>query len=197
MTTHPDKLDTLQAAEFLGVTIRTLERWKAAGRLTARTFREGRTQKTYYDRAELVALKAELDAGKVSPRLDAPTHADTDRQAVAVRDSDTLGPADLAPIAETLRMIFEAVRTGQAADAVNRRLDTIADEVRKLRRDDHPPVADLAHKLTLTTSDAATLSGLPVATIRDAIRRRALPSFGRGRGRRIRRTDLDAWIAGL
>jgi hypothetical protein len=42
--------------------------------------------------------------------------------------------------------------------------------------------------------EAARAAGTSARVIRDAIRRRDLPAFGRQRDRVIRRADLDRWI---
>ena len=56
------------------------------------------------------------------------------------------------------------------------------------------PVSDL---LTLSLKQAVELSGLPYSEIDSAIKAGRLKASKHGRGRRIKRADLNAWIAKL
>ncbi|NEG95688.1 helix-turn-helix domain-containing protein [Bifidobacterium sp. SMB2] len=60
------------------------------------------------------------------------------------------------------------------------------------------PHIPINEKLTLTVSEAAGLSGIPVRVVRSAIRRNELRSCEAGEATiRVRRTDLDSWVAAL
>jgi hypothetical protein len=46
----------------------------------------------------------------------------------------------------------------------------------------------------LPLADAARIAGTSVRVLRDAIRAKEVPAFGRQRDRVVRRADLDRWI---
>jgi excisionase family DNA binding protein len=187
-------MDLKEAADFLSISTRQVENYAAQGMLTRRKVKVGRTHKNLFDRDELDRLKARLSAEIVTPSLDVPQHPEATalQRPEMVRNLVAEGEALalLQRIADALGNARTVTMPDTFAETLGR---TVADEVRKLRL----PVADLAHKLTLTTTDAAVLSGLPLSQIRTALRTGALPSIGRGRSRRVKRADLDAWVAGL
>lgn len=61
----------------------------------------------------------------------------------------------------------------------------------------HVSVADLAHKLTLSLPEAAALSGLSRRQLREAMVVHRLEAMKTGRGWRIKRADLEAYVASL
>jgi excisionase family DNA binding protein len=66
------------------------------------------------------------------------------------------------------------------------------------RRDDQPAsITDLAHKLTLSLVEASQLSGLSRNHLREAIEDRKLKARIIGRGWRVKRDDLDAYVKKL
>jgi excisionase family DNA binding protein len=58
-------------------------------------------------------------------------------------------------------------------------------------------VADLAHKLMLSIDEAAALAGLSANHVREAIRAGKLKAKIVGRGWRVKRPDLDAYVKKL
>jgi excisionase family DNA binding protein len=91
----------------------------------------------------------------------------------------TLVPAAPAPgVLERLAAALEALRPReQAAPRV--------------------PIVDATHKLTLSLAEAAALSGLPRKHLRLAIKGGDLASRKIGRGWRVKRADLEAFVAKL
>jgi excisionase family DNA binding protein len=91
----------------------------------------------------------------------------------------------LAPVAATpgalerLAIALEALRSQQPAAAPR------------------VSIADAAHKLTLSLPEAAALSGLPLKHLREAIKGGGLASRKMGRGWRIKRADLEAYVRKL
>ena len=67
------------------------------------------------------------------------------------------------------------------------------------RRRDSPAVTvtDLAHKLTLSLAEAAQLAGLSRNHLREAITEGKLKARIIGRGWRVKRSDLDAYVKKL
>lgn len=62
----------------------------------------------------------------------------------------------------------------------------------------HTPVVPLADRLTLTIPEASALSGIPEKIIRAQVKNHLLQECYAGSSTiRIRRTDLDDWVAAL
>ena len=70
-----------EAAEFLGVTVRTLERYTQEGKIGGR-YEKGKTRSVLvYDESELHAFKTELTTKTYKPAIDqTPTNSDTDER---------------------------------------------------------------------------------------------------------------------
>ena len=93
--------------------------------------------------------------------------------------TQTLTPAQLSDLGERLIAALVALRPLQ------------------LPAKPAPAIADLAHKLMLTLSEAAALSNLSRNHLRQAIKRGTLKAQKIGRGWRIKRADLDAYVSAL
>ena len=84
-----------------------------------------------------------------------------------------------------------------AADSALDRLAVALAALRPAAAPTHLSVADIAHKLMLSLSEAAALSGLSRNHLREAIRDGELKSRKMGRGWRIKRADLESYVEGL
>jgi excisionase family DNA binding protein len=69
-------------------------------------------------------------------------------------------------------------------------------ELEKARRVE-PTITDLAHKLTLSLVEAAQLAGLSRGHLRTAIEEKNLKARIIGRGWRVKRADLEAYVGRL
>jgi excisionase family DNA binding protein len=99
----------------------------------------------------------------------------------ATPETGALTPAQLSDLGERLIAALEALQ-------------------RPLQLPPAKPVvsiADLAHKLMLTLAEAAALSNLSRNHLRQAIKTGTLKAQKIGRGWRIKRADLDAYVAAL
>ncbi len=167
-----------EAAEHLGISIKTLER-KVAGGEIAVAYVPGATGKQRtFDRAELDSFKA-AEAEKTvattyvisrSRNSDAPsTHA-------LQRAGGEQGMQAFA------LMIADALRgAGTPGNGTRGEVS----------------VSDLAHKLMLSIEEAAALAGLSAHHVREAIKAGALKAKIVGRGYRVKRPDLDAYVKKL
>lgn len=157
-----------QAAKFLGVSVRTLQRHTAAGRISAKYLPGKQGHQAVYDRAELERFKTEL--AEVTPYV---------RPTVAPVTNGT-GSTALAPIqpnyAEKLAAALEALKEALRPAA--------------------PPVP-LSEKLMLTLAEAAQLSGLSRGFLLGSIKARKLKAQILGRGWKIKRSDLETFIQKL
>ena len=173
-------MDLEQAAAFLGVSTRMVEKYAAKGLLSKRKIRTGKTLKNAYSQGELIALKAKLHTETITPQVMAIGTPRTDSEhseaALVSQQSEPLR-TDLSPMVTVAeRLVAELAALKSAVES---------------SRETAVPLAD---KLTLTISEAAALSGLSPARIRDGIRAGQLKVVGAGRGRRIRRTDLENYV---
>jgi excisionase family DNA binding protein len=178
-----------EAAEFLKVSEKTIERHKSAGKLSARLIRitgdDGKTRQVLdFKETELERLKRELSGEKVFPivtngHAQTETQTDTDRQT----QLDRLNLGNIESLThgqtQTVRLIsgiFERIEAGfqQQMEA-----------------------ADRAQKLMLTIPEAAALSGLPKSFVRLSIKDGKLKAIVISRTYRIKRQDLDSFIKEL
>jgi excisionase family DNA binding protein len=160
-----------EAAKYLQIGVRSLERHTSAGRVAVVRLR-GKTGLTLdYEEAELERFKTELDApvsvGVVVPEI--PLMSDS--PSVAATPANTQSTLARLPKSET-RMV--SMRPKEERLAV--------------------PVADL---LLLKLEECQALTGLSRAVLRSAIDAGALKAQQIGRAWRIKRSDLDAWIEAL
>jgi excisionase family DNA binding protein len=154
-----------EAAEFLGVSPRTIEGYAAKGKLTPGKAKGTRGDITVYDEQELERLKEER--GQIvfleRPQDEKPT-------------SENLALTRTAPL-ESLELwqgIAEAIRESRTRPQVN-----------------------VGEKIVLTLADASALTSLSTGHLREAIHTGKLKAKIIGRGYKIKRADLDAYVKKL
>lgn len=165
-----------QAAEFLGVTVRTLERYTQEGKIGGR-YEKGKTRSVLvYDESELRAFKAELETKTYKPAVDTtPTNPDRDEAAL----SKQVEVKHLLPLLDGLNHladVLKAIREEQEIDRLT---------------------VPIHHKLTLSLAEASALSGVSRPRLRAAIKDGTLPAQSIGRGYRVKRTDLEDYVDSL
>jgi hypothetical protein len=167
MTEQPDTLGKEAAAEYLGISVRTLLREVGGGKL-AHTPKRRPSDATVFARAELERYKRDADA---TPYVSATVTPDTPQETQALqRRGDSEQAAQLIA-----KIVAEAMNNGHRAA---------------------PSISDLAHKLYLTEREAAQYSGLPLAAIRGARAKLKTARHG-GRSFLVRRDALEAWAKKL
>jgi hypothetical protein len=161
-----------EAAAALGITVRTLQRYTAQGKISARQERGKTGMVTVYDQDEVARFKQELEGatGYVRPTVTPVT-------------ANNASPGETA---------LTLARAGNSPALIE-----LIDALRAVSKSESPSdsIADLAHKLVLTEREAARYSGLPLAEIRAA--RKALKSRIIGRGYKLKREVLEAWVKKL
>ena len=163
-----------EAADYLDVSTRAIERYTAKGRLTP-AYEKGRTGLApVYDKAQLDDLKKDMHTPGARPEVNVVKPDKPDRRskpgkgkALALRG---LGKS------EALAELIVAIETARSAAR---------------------PLAPLADKLTLNLSEASALSGLSRGHLRQAIEEKRLKARIIGRGFRVKRADLDAYVRKL
>ena len=178
-----------EAADFLKVSEKTIERYKSAGKLAARMIRvtgdDGKTRQVLdFKEAELERLKSELSGEKVFPIV-------TDGHAQTKTQTDTDGQTQLD------RLNFESIESLTVGQTQTVRLISgIFERIEKAFQT-QTEAADRAQKLMLTIPEAAALSGLPKSFIRQSIKEGKLKAVVISRTYRIKRQDLDSFIKEL
>lgn len=162
-----------EAAEYLNVSERAVERYTEQGKLSVRYEKGKRGKASVYDESELRRLKATLDGKRslVRPAMALPDNPDQEARQLA-RLGDT--PARLAQFIGAL----EALGFHRSA------------------RDTRAHVS-VEGKLLLKLDEAAALTGLSRATLRAAIEAGKLRAKIVGRAWRIKRADLESYITKL
>jgi excisionase family DNA binding protein len=169
-----------EAARFLGVSVRTLQRIAQKKRHTPLYARGKTGQKVAtFDDETLSGWKDELEREATASATVAPSD---DMQAVT---SDTATPA------QTALALAGAGRSNALLELINALSNSAAS------RKHEASVTDLAHKLTLSLDEAARLSGLSRGHLRQAIEEKKLKARIIGRGWRVKRDDLDLYVKKL
>lgn len=169
-------LNKQQAAEFLGVNVRTLERYTQEGKIGS-SYEKGKTRSVVvYDEQELRAFKAAQETKTYKPSVDpTPTNPDRDEAALSkfVEGTQQLHLLDgLNHLADVLK----AIREEQEVDRLS---------------------VPIHHKLTLSLAEASALSGISRQRLRAAIKDGTLIAQIIGRGYRVKRTDLEDYVDSL
>jgi excisionase family DNA binding protein len=164
-----------EAADFLGCSIRQLERYTSENRIGVR-YEKGRTRPTpVYDEGEVRAFKDELERVIHRPAIERMERPET---GVATQNDSDLSLLSQTSQLETLtRFIIETVHATKPDAAL--------------------PVAEIGPKLLLTLAECQTLTGLSRQTLRAAIDSGDLKGRQIGRAWRVKRSKLESYIEGL
>ena len=172
-----------EAANFLGVSVRALERYVQQGRISVR-YEKGKTRPTAnFDPAELETFKTELNQPSYKPAVNFRQNTSS----VEPRQITT----DIQPEADNA-----LVYPGEVGDitVIDKLASIIEGLIAKTETQPSVPVAD---KLLLTLPEAQALTGLSKGFLRDAINSGELKAKIIGRSWRVKRSDLDDYVAGL
>jgi excisionase family DNA binding protein len=179
-----------EAAEFLGLSEKTVERYKSAGKLSARLKRivgaDGKSRKVLdFNQSDLERLQRELSGNVVFPEI-------TDRHAQTETQTDTDGQTqlDTANFAGNEVSIYGQTPTANLFGIIFKSFETMSER--------HLEVSNRFQKLMLTVEEAAAVSGLPKAYIDRAIKKEQTLKATKIGGRyRIKRQDLDEFVNDL
>ncbi|BAZ71369.1 hypothetical protein NIES4106_61660 (plasmid) [Fischerella sp. NIES-4106] len=175
-----------EAADYLGVSVRALERYVQQGRISVR-YEKGKTRPTAnFDQTELEAFKVELNQPTIKPAVETrqtppniePRQISTDQHQQT--DKPVLYSGEISEFGEI---------------GVIEKLSSIIESL--LGRADNQPTVPIADKLLLTMTEAQALTGLSRECLRDAINEGKLKAKMIGRSWRIKRSDLEKYVAGL
>jgi hypothetical protein len=171
-----------QAADYLGVSVRAVERYTQQGKLSVH-YEPGRTRPVaVYREEELRPLKAEIAANLYHQRP-------------AVEKGNPANPEQAGDVGEVTAL----ARGEGSADALALIIREVATATVGALRADAAAVVPVADKLTLSVADASRLCGLSKESLRAAINTGTLKAkiiAGR-RGWTIKRGDLDMYVKKL
>jgi excisionase family DNA binding protein len=179
-----------EAAEFLGLSEKTVERYKSAGKLSARLKRvvgdDGKSRKVLdFNQADLERLKRELSGDVVFPEL-----TDGHAQTETPTDTDRQTALDTVNFTDKEVSIYGQTPTANLFGIIFKSIETMSER--------HLEVSNRFQKLMLTVDEAAAVSGLPKAYIDRAIKKEQTLKATKIGGRyRIKRQDLDEFINSL
>ena len=167
------ELSKAEAAKYLGISTRALERYTQQGKIGVKYVKGKRGKQARYQSAELEELKKELSTE---------THKPTVEQVSTVTDNLPVGISALVekialPITSHLAVLTEAVQN--------------------LQRASNRPFVPIEEKLLLTLPEVQALTGLSRDTLRDAIKQNELSAKIIGKAWRIKRSDLEDYIENL
>ncbi len=179
-----------EVAAFLGVSEKTVERYKSAGKLSARLKRivgaDGKSRKVLdFNQSDMERLQRELSGNVVFPEI-------TDRHAQTETQTDTDGQTqlDTANFAGNELSIYGQTPTANLFGIIFKSIETVSER--------HLQTSNRFQKLVLTVDEAAAVSGLPKAYIDRAIKKDGSLKATKIGGRyRIKRQDLDEFINNL
>ena len=160
-------MNKTEAAAFIGVSTRALERYAAAGKIAAHYERGATGRVLAFAEAELARFKTELEAPTDKPRQEP-------SRALARLD----GKPNAAAI-EVLARFIEAAQSGTTSPGKPR------------------PSVPVEAKLLLTLAEAQALTGLSRSTLRAAINSGELKARQIGKAFRIKRADLEKFVGKL
>jgi hypothetical protein len=167
-----NKQDTAAA---LQITVRTLQRYTAQGKISSRQERGKTGMVTVYDADEVDRFRSELEGatGYVRPTV-TPNAPVTVNNATPGETALTLARSGNSPaLIELIDALMAVGKTTPPADSIS----------------------DLAQKLMLTEKEASRYSGLPLAEIKAA--RKTLKARIIGKGYKLKRETLEAWVKKL
>ncbi len=179
-----------EAAEFLGVSEKTVERYKSAGKLSARLKRivgaDGKSRKVLdFNQSDLERLQRELSGNVVFPEI-------TDRHAQTETPTDTDGQTklDTANFADNELSIYGQTPTANLFGIIFKSFESMSER--------YLETSSRFQKLALTVDEAAAVSGLPKAYLERAIKKeKTLKATKIGGRYRIKRQDLDEFVNNL
>jgi excisionase family DNA binding protein len=179
-----------EAAEYLGITPRALEYHVKQRNIGARKEKGKTGDIAVFDESEVRKLKATIDARRAPvsavERIGHESHEAEPRSIMRLSDASlnqspqtALQVQDLAPLGARLIEALEGLQSRGAAQS------QAHDGVR------------VSEKFTLSLIEAAQLSGLSRGHLRTAIEEKKLKARIIGRGWRVKRDDLEAYIRKL
>lgn len=204
-----------EAAALLGISTRQLENYARAGRITVRKERGKTGDISVYDEAEITQLKSELDAkrGVIQAAIVREPAATAEAEpnghdlessevvrAFASQLSQLTPQEFISQLAAAILTQAEQRQDARQLEAGQGQADQDNGQQRpKGRRHDpnETPISELAAKPLLTRAEARRYTGLSQQLLREAIRSGRVSEHKLGHAYRLKRAELDNYVAGL
>lgn len=180
-----------EAADFLGVSVRALERYVQQGRISVK-YEKGKTRPTAnFEKAELEAFREELNQPTVKPAFESrQTATDEIRQISPEGEYRQIATDQEQETGIAVQKPGEFTEFGEIAT-----VDKLASIIEGLlSQGENQPKVPVADKLLLTMAEAQVLTGLSREFLKDAIASGELKAKLIGKGWRIKRSDLDEYV---
>jgi excisionase family DNA binding protein len=162
---HLEKMNKEEAANYIGASVRTLQRLTGAGKIPVSYERGHKGDEARYSQSDLDAfLQSQKPAALMRPEVGAGDGA-TQAMSLVATHGEASGAAASAALIEAFAQMSAPVRVSE--------------------------------KFTLSLIEAAQLSGLSRGHLRQAIEAKKLKARIIGRGWRVKREDLEAYIKKL
>jgi excisionase family DNA binding protein len=195
-------LDKKQAAEYLGVTTRTLERHAKEGKLSVRYENSQFGEVALFDPEELEALKEGKQTVRIKPVIteDRANSDEPDRPEPTNRSS--VNPqSQIARSPQTQTELFNPQQP-ESTFGIGALIAPLGALFNNLTRaiDNHGSrvtATELRSKLLLTLDEAQIVTGLSRDLLLEAIKNGELPSKIMGKAYRIKTQDLERYIQEL
>lgn len=163
-----------EAAEYLGVSPRTLERYVKEGKVSVRYETSSNGEMALFDQEELAELAEDRQTPRIRPAVGDSELATTTSDNLSSEMSGGVGGL-LAPLQQMIEKLILALSER----------DTVAAKVTP---------AMLQGKLLFTLSEARVMTGLSRQILMEAIRDGRLPSQIVGKAYRIKAKDLERFV---
>ncbi len=180
-----------EAADFLGVSVRALERYVQQGRISVK-YEKGKTRPTAnFEQAELEAFREELNQPTVKPAFESrQTATDETRQISSESEYRQIATEQQQETGIAVQTPGEITEFGGIAT-----VDKLASIIEGLlSQDNNQSKVAISDKLLLTMAEAQALTGLSREFLKDAIASGELKAKLIGKGWRIKRSDLNEYI---
>ena len=185
-----------QAADFLGISPRTLERAVKKSSVAAR-YEKGKTSDVLvFDEAELQRYKAEQEAPTHLPTVERASEAATSNGAPTNRMETPTNFANSDNGLATFGELSSESANGMGL-ALLQALSQLQPGAVAASQESGPPLTPPSQKLLLSLAEAQSYSGLSRANLMDAIHDEKLRAQKIGRGWKIKRRDLESYVEGL
>jgi excisionase family DNA binding protein len=166
-----------EAAEYLGVSTRAIERYTQKGLISVK-YEGGKTRPVaVYDSDELDKLKEELETTIYKPAIESSSLTPTN---LATTDISLSGLVEkiLIPLSHQLASLTEAIKNLQTFPTA-------------------PSAVKIENKLLLTLREVQALTGLSREILREAISDGKLKAQIVGKAWRVKKKDLEEYIENL
>ena len=206
-------LNKKTAAAFLGVSTRQIENYARQGRISVRKERGRTGDISVYDEEELRGLKDELDAKRGVIQAAVVREPAAPGEAEPHTNGDDLESSEVVrAFASQLSRLTPQEFIAQLAAAILRQAEQRQLEAGKAqaepeqgqqkpkerRRDSNEtPISDLAAKPLLTRAEAQRYTGLSRELLREAVTSGKVSERKLGHAYRMKRAELDSYIAAL